>query len=170
MSWVIFLSFYLYVTASSLLVNKGWLPPVNSMYRIIPVDHKSTLFEYSLLKATSGAIKIKVPQCWSKVAKDECSYLALRPKSASLMLEKSLLSPTKMLSKIFRFQIYLASSLDALCLWSGYIKLPKGYISWYLKLLHPWTLYFKISFSLSILSANLPASTPFQGKSYLLFL
>ncbi len=57
------------------------------MYNMMPVDHKSTLLEYSLLKATSGAMNIRVPQCWSKVVKDECSYLALRPKSASLIVE-----------------------------------------------------------------------------------
>jgi hypothetical protein len=37
------------------------------------------------LDATSGAIKIRVPQWSSNEANDECSYLALRPKSAILM-------------------------------------------------------------------------------------
>jgi hypothetical protein len=32
------------------------------MYMIIPVDQISTLLEYSFLDATSGAIKIRVPQ------------------------------------------------------------------------------------------------------------
>ena len=59
----IFASLILYDSAVSLLLKRGWLPPVSSMYIIIPVDHMSTLFEYSFFKATSGAINIRVPQC-----------------------------------------------------------------------------------------------------------
>ena len=68
------------------------------MYMIIPVDQISTLLEYSFLSATSGAIKISVPQCWSSVVKDTWSYLTLKPKSAIFIVDRSLASPIKMLS------------------------------------------------------------------------
>lgn len=64
----------------------------------MPVDQISTLLEYSFFKATSGAMKINVPQCWSNVVNELCSYLALKPKSANLIVVKSFTSPTRILS------------------------------------------------------------------------
>lgn len=58
----------------------------------------STLFEYSFLWATSGAIYMSVPQWLSKLVKETWSYFALRPKSANLTVVKSFISLIRMLS------------------------------------------------------------------------
>ena len=54
---------FLYWLALSLELKRGCSPPVRSMYKIIPVAKMSTDLEYSFLKATSGAINMRVPHC-----------------------------------------------------------------------------------------------------------
>lgn len=57
---------------------------------------------------------MRVPQCSSSLAKEECSYLALRPKSANLTELKSFGSWIKMLSKslLLRMHTWFQVSMD----------------------------------------------------------
>jgi hypothetical protein len=69
----------------------GWVPFVRAKCIIIPIAQISTLFVYFYLHATSGAIKVKVPQYKSLDYVYALFYLP-RPKSIILTVLKSLMS------------------------------------------------------------------------------
>ena len=89
-------NYYLYfsVKNSSDWYN-GCFPPVSNMYMITPTANTSTPEVYYRFLISSGDMKIRVPT-WSVSLC--CSYLALSPKSATLIFDRSSGSAKSILS------------------------------------------------------------------------